>query len=324
MIKVLANDGIDKDGLFMLEEAGFEVSTQNIPQEELGNHLRNFEVLIVRSATKVRKELIDSAPNLKIIARAGVGLDNIDVEYAKSKGIQVFNTPKASSRSVAELTMAHIYTIARMMHSSNRTMPLDGHARFGELKKSYSEGFEIEGKKLGIIGFGNIGQEVAKLALASGMRILPVDKSIDEAVVKFYVFNNENIGLEIKLRTIKFLDMLKEADIITIHVPAGKGTTPILTSEEFGQMKDGVIVINTSRGEVLEENDLLAALNSGKVYGAGLDVFDNEPRPNEELLNHPNVSLTPHIGGSTVQAQMKIGMHLADSIISYFHNKGRV
>lgn len=324
MIKVLANDGIDKDGLFMLEEAGFDVSTQKIPQDELSSHLKNYEVLIVRSATKVRKELIDSAPNLKVIARAGVGLDNIDVEYAKSKGIQVFNTPKASSRSVAELTMAHIYTIARMMHSSNRTMPVDGNSRFGELKKSYSEGFEIEGKKLGIIGFGNIGQEVAKLALASGMRILPVDKKVDEAVVKFYVFNNENIGLEIKLRTIKISDMLKEADIITIHIPAAKGTAPILTKNEFDQMKDGVIIINTSRGEVLEENALISALNSGKVYGAGLDVFENEPRPNEVLLSHPNVSLTPHIGGSTVQAQMKIGMHLADSIISYFHNKGRV
>lgn len=323
MIKVLANDGIDADGLYLLEEAGFQVDTKKIAQEDLSVQLQNYEVLIVRSATTVRKELIDACPNLSVIARAGVGMDNIDVDYAKSKGIKVINTPNASSRSVAELTLAHILTLARNLHISNRRMPAEGNENFGTLKKNTSDGFELEGKKLGIIGFGNIGQEVAKLAMATGMRILPVDSTIDEVKVKFYVFNNENIGLEIKLHTIKMEDMLREADIITFHIPAVKGRY-VISDEEISAMKDGVILINAARGGIIDEKALIKGLNSGKIRAAGLDVFENEPTPGKEILNHPNVSLSAHVGGSTEQALMKVGMQLADSIISHFQSKGRV
>jgi D-3-phosphoglycerate dehydrogenase / 2-oxoglutarate reductase len=323
MLKILANDGLEKDGIFLLEEAGFTVDTQKIAQDDLPSALQNYEVLIVRSATKVRKELIDACPNLKVIARAGVGLDNIDVEYATSKGIKVLNTPNASSRSVAELTLAHILCIARGLHTSNRIMPLEGNTQFSKHKKLGSQGFEIEGKKLGIIGFGNIGQEVAKLALANGMRILPVDPYVDEATVKFYVFNNENIGLEIKLNTVKMSEMLKEADIITLHIPATKGKY-VLGEEEFNAMKNGVVIINTARGGIIDEEALLKALNSGKISAAGLDVFENEPVPRTDLLQHPHVSLSPHIGGSTLQAQTKIGMQMADAIINHYQKKGRV
>lgn len=323
MIKVLANDGIDTDGQFLLEEAGFQVDTNKIAQEDLPTKLPNYEVIIVRSATTVRKDLIDACPNLSVIARAGVGMDNIDVDYARSKGIKVINTPYASSRSVAELTMAHILTVARNLHVSNRRMPAEGNEKFGALKKLTSDGFELEGKKLGIVGFGNIGQEVAKIAMGMGMRILPVDVNIDEVKVKFYVFNNENIGLEIKLHTIKMEDMLKEADIITFHIPAVKGKY-VIGKEEIEAMKDGVVIINASRGGIIDEQALLKGLNSGKIKAAGLDVFENEPKPSMEILNHPNVSMSPHIGGSTEQALMKVGMQLADSIIYHFQSTGRV
>lgn len=310
-MRILVNDGIEPVGKKMLEEAGFEVDMNKIDQADLINKLNAYDAICVRSATKVRKELIDACPNLKAIGRGGVGLDNIDVEYAKSKGIEVINTPAASSRSVAELAMAHCLTIARFVHLSNRQMPVDGDTRFNELKKAYSKGVELEGKVMGITGLGRIGQELARLALGMGMKVLAVDPYVSEVTVKV---GHESYGLEARIVSVSMDEMLKEADFISLHVPSvGKA---VLGRDEFAKMKDGVFVINASRGGTIDEDALLDALNSGKVAAAGLDVFENEPTPRKELLTHPRISLTPHIGASTEEAQNKIGAELAEKMIT--------
>lgn len=310
-MRILVNDGIEPIGKKMLEEAGFEVDMNKIDQADLIHKLNAYDAICVRSATKVRKELIDACPNLKAIGRGGVGLDNIDVEYAKSKGIEVINTPAASSRSVAELAMAHCLTIARFVHLSNRQMPVDGDTRFNELKKAYSKGVELEGKVMGITGLGRIGQELARLALGMGMKVLAVDPYVSEVTVKV---GHESYGLEARIVSVSMDEMLREADFISLHVPSvGKA---VLGRDEFAKMKDGVFVINSSRGGTIDEDALLDALNSGKVAAAGLDVFENEPTPRKELLTHPRISLTPHIGASTEEAQNKIGAELAEKMIA--------
>ena len=270
----------------------------------------------MRSATQIRQPLIDIATNLKLIVRAGVGLDNIDVAYAESKGIKIIATHEASSDSVAELVIAHLFTIARNLHISNREMPMLGNTGFKILKKKYSSGFELSGKTIGIIGFGKIGQSVARLAIGLGMQVMPVDLVQDELKIDVSLYNSEDIALSVKMKTVELEEMLTQADIITVHVPfAGKA---ILTAKEIEKMKTGVVIINTSRGGVVEEAALLQALNEGKVRAAGLDVFKNEPTPNKAILRHPKVSLSPHIGGSTVEAQERIGLAVADAIITFF------
>ncbi len=313
MVKILANDGIHPDGQLLLEEGGFQVDTEKVAQEDLPDVLKDYEVICVRSATKVRKELIDACPNLKIIARGGVGLDNIDVEYAKSKGIQVYNTPKASSRAVAELAFGHMLSLARHLHWSNRVMPGQGDSEFKSIKKATS-GFQLAGKTLGIIGFGRIGQEVAKIGIGMGMNIMPCDLVINEAVID--VYKNQDLSLCVKLETSKWDDVLAKSDFITLHVPGGK--KPLFGKEEFAKMKDGAIIVNTARGGTIDEEALLEALENGKVRGAGLDVFVGEPTPRKELLNHPKISLSAHIGGQTSEAQSSIGMELAEQIIDFF------
>lgn len=309
-MKILVNDGIEAIGKQMLEEAGLEVHTQKIEQEDLINRLNEYDAICVRSATKVRKELIDAAPNLKAIGRGGVGLDNIDVEYARSKGIAVINTPAASSRSVAELAMGHLLGLARFISQSNREMPHKGHKDFNSLKKEYSKGLELEGKTLGIIGFGRIGQEMARVGLGMGMNILATDPFIKEAVV---LLGPASMGLEVKIHTVTLEDILSDADAISLHTPSVE--KPVLGKEEFSKMKEGVILVNCSRGGTVDEDALLEALNSGKVLAAGLDVFDHEPTPREDILRHPRISLTPHIGASTTEAQNKIGSELASKLI---------
>lgn len=315
MKKVLANDGIDKIGKELLERAGFEVDTEKIPQEKLIDVIneKEYTVLIVRSATQVRKDLIEACPNLKIIARGGVGMDNIDVEYAKQKGIVVINTPAASSHSVAELVFAHLFTLIRFLHSSNRTMPINGNSTFSQLKKQYAAGKELKGKTLGIIGFGRIGQEVAKMAIGLQMNIMAYDPYVSSAELELsFPFINKNISVTIKTGT--FENVLKSSDFITLHVPGGN----IISKKEIDLMKNGVIIINASRGGVINEKDLLEALNTDKVAGAGLDVFENEPHPNIELLQHPKVSLSPHTGASTLEAQERIAIELSEKIIQSF------
>ncbi|MBK7939592.1 MAG: D-2-hydroxyacid dehydrogenase [Lewinellaceae bacterium] len=314
MVKILANDGIHPDGRLLLEEAAYLVEEDKVPQEELADRMADYDVLIVRSATKVTKAVIDGGKNLKIIARGGVGLDNIDVEYAQSKGIQVFNTPMASSRAVAELAIAHIFALSRMLNRSNRELAAGGD--FKKLKKAYETGFQIKGKTLGVIGFGRIGQEVAKIALGLGMSVRAHDPYVQEAEVGIQLNDFEDLKLCVKIRTESFDKVIRESDFITFHIPGGGGS--VITSAELSKMKNGVFLINTARGGVIHEEDLLAALESGKVAGVGLDVFENEPNPREALLKHPQVSCTPHIGASTVEAQSYIGMELADKIIAFF------
>lgn len=316
MIKILVNDGMHADGKALLEKAGYEVNTNKIAQADLPAELPAYDVIIVRSATKVRKDLIDACPNLKIIARGGVGLDNIDVDYAKSKGIQVMNTPAASSESVAELVFAHAFSLSRFVYSASRDMPTKGDTEFKSLKKSYAKGVQLRGKTLGIIGFGRIGQETARIGLGMGMNVLPVDPFVKEAKVAVNLFNKQSI--EVALPTVAMDEMLAQADYISLHVPfLGKA---VLSTDEFAKMKDGVIVVNAARGGVIDEDALLAALESGKVAAAGLDVFENEPTPRKDLLAHDRISLTPHIGASTLEAQTNIGLELADQITAFFEN----
>ncbi len=316
MIKILVNDGIHPDGKLLLEEAGYQVDTDKIAQENLPSALPSYDAIIVRSATKVRKELIEICPNLKVIARGGVGLDNIDVDFAKSKGIEVMNTPAASSESVAELVFAHFFTLSRFLQKSNRAMPGKGDSEFKKLKKSYSKGIQLRGKTLGIIGFGRIGQEVARMAIGLGIHVIPVDPLIDEATISINVPHCESLRLEVNLETKKWDELFKKSDLITLHVPGG--SSPLIGKEQFAKMKEGVFLVNAARGGTVDEDALLEALNSGKVAGAGLDVFVNEPTPKRELLEHPNISLTPHTGASTQEAQRNIGLELADKIIAFF------
>ena len=313
-MKVLVNDGMHSTGKAKLEAAGFEVVTDKVEQDNLMSELPAYDAIIVRSATKVRKELIDQCPNLKVIMRGGVGMDNIDVEYARSKGLGVYNTPSASSLSVAELAFAHIFNLARSVYMANRAMPAEGNTAFKTLKKSYSKGMELRGKTIGIIGFGRIGQETAKVALGLGMKVVGVDPFIPSAEVKIELFDGQSVS--VKLETVPMDEMLAQADFISLHIPfTGKA---VLGADEFAKMKDGVIVVNAARGGTVDEDALLEALNSGKVAGAGLDVFVNEPTPRGDLLQHAKVSLSPHIGASTQEAQEKIGLELADQLIAHF------
>lgn len=313
-MKILANDGISKSGIKLLEEGGFEVITTTVAQEQLINYINqnNVSVLLVRSATTARKDLIDACPGLKIIGRGGVGMDNIDVEYAKSKGINVINTPAASSQSVAELVFAHLFSGVRFLYNANRNMPLDGDTKFGALKKAYAKGVELRGKTLGIIGFGRIGQEVAKIGLGLGMKVIATDKFIDEAEVSVDIFDGQSI--KVKIKTIDFESVLSEADFITLHVPAQKEF--VIGSSEIDKMKNGTAIINAARGGVIDEVALIAALDSGKLSFAGLDTFENEPIPAIKVLMNEKVSLTPHIGAATNEAQDRIGTELASQIIS--------
>lgn len=313
MIKILVNDGIHPDGKRLMEEANYHVDLTTIPQEELPKKLPSYDAIIVRSATKVRKELIDQCPNLKVIARGGVGMDNIDVEYARSKGIKVINTPKASSQAVAELVVGHFFTLSRFLHRANRDMAIKGATEFKALKKQYAAGVQLRGKTVGIIGFGRIGQEVARLALGLGMHVLASDLYDNEVNLDL---STSDVAFSVRVTTVPLSRVLSESDYITIHVPSSD--KPVIGAEEIQKLKDGVFLVNTSRGGVIDEAVLLDALESGKVAGAALDVFVNEPTPNADLLNHPKISLSPHIGASTLEAQSNIGLELADSFIEFF------
>ena len=314
MIKVLANDGISKAGQDMLEKAGYHVNTTKIPQEELPSKLNEYDVILVRSATKIRKELIDQCPNLKMVGRGGVGLDNIDVNYAKSKGIDVVNTPAASSQSVAELVIGNMFILSRFLHQANREMPGKGATEFKALKKSYSKGSEVRGKTLGIIGFGRIGRAAASMAMGLGMKVVAHDPFIDKSEIVIEGFGDHII--KVPINTVPKAVVLAASDYLTLHVPSSD--KPLLGAEEFAQMKPTAILINAARGGVVDEDALLNALNNGKLAGAALDVFVGEPTPRQDLLDHPKIALTPHTGASTKEAQDNIGIELAEKIIAKF------
>ena len=313
-MKILANDGVSQSGIDVLTEAGFEVITTNVAQEQLINYINEnkITVLLVRSATTARKELIDSCPGLKIIGRGGVGMDNIDVEYAREKGLSVINTPAASSSSVAELVFAHLFGGVRFLYDSNRNMPLEGESNFKGLKKAYAKGIELRGKTLGIIGFGRIGQEVAKIGLGVGMNVIATDKYIDAAEIEVSLFNGASLKVSIETTTMEHV--LEQSDFISLHVPAQKDY--VIGKKELGMMKDGSVIINAARGGVVDEVALIDALESNKLAFACLDTFENEPKPEVKLLMHPKISLTPHIGAATLEAQDRIGVELGEQIIS--------
>ncbi|RQO40243.1 3-phosphoglycerate dehydrogenase [Chryseobacterium sp. KBW03] len=313
-MKVLANDGISKAGENALKEAGIEILDNRVAQDHVINFINdnNVDVLLVRSATKVRQDLIDACPGLKIIGRGGIGMDNIDVEYAKSKGIKVINTPTASSKSVAELVFGHFISLARFLHESNRLMPLEGDTHFNAMKKSFGNAYELSGKTLGVIGFGSIGQEVVKIGIALGMKVTVLTKSPKTEVLTLNFFDGQSVDFEIT-STNDMDAFLKDADFISINTP--KTNEYIIDTPQFEKMKDGVYIVNTARGGVINEVTLIDFIESGKIAGAALDVFENEPSPELPLLMNPALSLSPHVGGNTVDAQEKIGIELAEQII---------
>ena len=316
MKRILANDGISQAGVNALQNAGFEILTQHVEQDQLIDYINENQIvgLLVRSATKVRKDLIDACPNLKLIGRGGVGMDNIDVDYARSIGRVVVNTPAASSHSVAELVFAHMLSMSRGLYDSNRQMPLEGETNFKGLKKSYSKGTELKGKTLGIIGFGRIGQATAKIAFGLGMDVVLTNKHDVPEHIELELAQNQKVKFGIKNSTLE--EVLMQSDFLTIHVPfQGKA---LISKEQFELMKSNVCIVNAARGGVIDEVELLKALDEGLIAHAALDVFDNEPQPDMRVLMHPKLSLTPHIGGQTTEAQSRIGTELAEKIIEHF------
>lgn len=315
-MRVHANDGISAQAVTSLKEEGFKVTTEHVPQEELAAYInkQHVEVLLVRSATKVRRVLIDECPDLKMIGRGGVGMDNIDVAYAKEKGLTVINTPASSSISVAELVMAHVFTLMRDLHKCNRYMPADGLTRFSEMKKEYGKGAEVRGKVMGVIGFGRIGQWTARYALGNGMKVIYVDSRATAEAIELEVGGNT---VRVPVKMVNMDELLAQADVITMHIPAQKDGLPVLGAEELAKVKPGVIIVNTARGGSIDEDALLSALKDGRVRGAALDVYVGEPTPKAELLTEAKLSLTPHIGAATTEAQGRVGDELADQIIAW-------
>lgn len=318
-MKILANDGISQEGISALEAAGYTVVTENVAQENLVDAINNenYEVLLVRSATTARKDLIDACPNLKFIGRGGVGMDNIDVEYARSIGRIVQNTPAASSQSVAELVMGHLFSISRSLHDSFKNMPTSDNGDFKVLKKKYGKGVELRGKTIAIVGFGRIGQSLAAYALGAGMKVVAVDNKQNPVEIPLQI---EGVGaVTASVTPVATVDeILPIADFISLHIPKQKDGSAVITSAEFAKMKDGVRIVNAARGGVINEDDLIAALASGKVANIALDVYENEPNPRKDLLTNDKIACTPHIGAATVEAQARIGEELAEHIIANF------
>jgi len=311
-MKILANDGISKLGKQLLENEGYTVQTEKVEPQNLIEviNAENYEILLVRSATFVRKDIIDACPNIKLIGRGGVGMDNIDVEYARSKGIKVVNTPDASSQSVAELVIASMFAISRFLNDSYLNM----HSKdFSKLKKQYAKGVELRGKTLGIIGFGRIGHALASYAFGLGMNVLAADNKKFNAEIPVKIGTEHEFIVSLPTTT-NMDEVLAKSDYISIHVPKRSNKQVVIGREQFAKMKDGVRIVNAARGGVVDEQALLEAIDNGKVTACAMDVYENEPNPNIQLLNHPLIACTPHIGASTIEAQNRIGEELAQII----------
>ncbi len=311
-MKILANDGMDPVGKSILEKAGFQVDTTPIPTEDLPFILKNYDAITVRSTTKIRKELIDQLSTIKLIGRGGVGMDNIDVDYARSKGIIVVNTPAASSVSVAELVFAHFLSGVRFLYDSNRNMPQLKGANFNDLKKKYAAGTELKGKSLGIIGLGRIGKEVARIGIGFGMKVFGHDPYLNEISLPFSIMEHSFV---LPIPNLNLPSLLEEVDFLSLHIPTTNDGKAFIGRSELQKMKKGSAIVNSSRGGLVDEEALLEALNAGHLSFAGLDVYENEPKPSEKILSHPRISLSPHIGASTLEAQERIGKELAEIII---------
>lgn len=321
--RVHANDGISSKGKEHLVLAGFTVTTHAVPQDQLADFLNKEQVgiLLVRSATKVRRELIDACPGLKMIGRGGVGMDNIDKVHAEARGIIVFNTPAASSISVAELVMAHLFNLMRGLHEANREMPPRGATHFKDLKKAHGKGLELRGKTLGIIGFGRIGQWTARYAIGAGMNVIVNDSRNGTRQLAVPLGGGHSIAA-VSIEHVPLEDLLPRCDAVSLHVPAQPDGRAVIGAKEIALMKDGAVLVNTARGGSVDEDALLAALKSGKLRGAALDVFTNEPTPRADLLAQPNLSLSPHIGAATIEAQDRIGEEIAHVIIEHYAKAG--
>lgn len=298
-MKVLANDGLEISAINEIKKNGIYIETNHLDKEELIENIKNYDVLVVRSNTKVTSDVLEAGAkgNLKLVIRAGVGIDNIDLDYAKKVGIKVSNIPDASSDSVAELALGHMFSVARYIAVANYTM------RNGQWNKKQYKGSEIAGKILGIIGMGRIGKALAGKAEALGMKIIYAD----------VLGKQDNLAYE-------FMDLdnlLKVSDYVSLHVPYDKDKGALISSREISMMKEGAVIINCARGKVVDEEALLEGLNSGKLAGAGIDVFEQEPSKNTELINHERVSVTPHIGASTKEAQERIGKEVAAIVINF-------
>jgi D-3-phosphoglycerate dehydrogenase len=311
-MKILANDGISPAGEAAVKNYGFEISTEFVAQDQLIDTINKegYSALLVRSATKVRKDIIDNCPGLKLIGRGGVGMDNIDVEYARSKGIHVVNTPASSSLSVAEMVMAQAFAFSRFLHKSYADMPSKGASEFKALKKAYAKGTELRGKTMGIIGMGRIGQALASYALGCGMDVVFYDRSRSSAEITLNIANHGDVTVSLNKSDLN--TVLSSSDYLSLHVPAQANGNAILGESEFAQMKNSAILINTARGNSIDANALVNALDSNSLRGAIMDVFENEPTPNPALLVHPKIATTPHTGAATLEAQERIGLELAD------------
>ena len=316
-MKVLANDGISQNSKKELIDLNFKIFDTKIDQSELIKYINrnHIEIILVRSATIINSEILNNCKSIKLIGRAGVGLDNIDLISAKKNNVRVFNTPNASSISVAELVISHLLSANRNLHITNRSMPLNGETKFKEIKSHSSECKEVMFKTLGIIGLGRIGQEVAKRAFSLGMNVVAFDKNIEKIKIQLDYIKNQNIFFDLKTSSLD--DVLKESDFITLHIPK-INDKPFIGRDEFDTMKKGVGIINTSRGGLIDESELIKFLNNKKVSFAALDVYENEPVPNIQLLMHDKISLSPHIGGSTVEAQERIGDEIVKEIKSFY------
>ena len=312
-MNILANDGISPSGLKALKEAGHNITTDFIEADKLKAYINDNKIdgVLVRSATKIRQDLMDACPTLKFVGRGGVGMDNIDVQYGRDKGLKIFNTPSASSQSVAELVMSHIFSLSRSVHASNRTMPTEGVGGFKTLKKAYGKGFEVRGKTLGILGFGRIGRSLASYALGCGMKVIATDNNTTNGVVELDI-NGNKITVDCPLMSME--DLLKKSDMVSLHIPAQTNGMAVIGEAQFNMMKPGALLINAARGGVVDEDALLTALDSGKLGGAALDVFVGEPSPRADVLAHPAISLTPQTGAATGEAQDRIGLELASQI----------
>ncbi|MCB0772136.1 MAG: D-2-hydroxyacid dehydrogenase [Flavobacteriales bacterium] len=315
-MRVHANDGISADALEQLKEEGFVVTTEKVPQDKLAEYINKEKVdaLLVRSATKVRKDLIDACPELKLIGRGGVGMDNIDVEHARKKGLRVVNTPGSSSISVAELVMAHLFSLSRDLYKSNRRMPTEGRTAFNEMKKEYGKGTELRGKTLGILGYGRIGRWVARYALGAGMKVIYTDNT---ATVDYIELELNGETHRVGIKQVPIEELLAKSDFVTIHVSVRPNDPVALGPKEFAMMRPGMVLINAARGNSIDEHALVQALKSGRIKAAGLDVFMDEPTPDAELLGLPNVSLSPHVGAATVEAQARVGRELAEQLVAW-------
>ena len=315
-MKILANDGISNEGKIALEKAGYTVITDKVNQDDLISYVNanNIEIILVRSATTIRKVVIDSCPGLKLLGRGGVGMDNIDVAYAREKGLTVINTPASSSQSVAELVMGQLFAGARSLHDSFKQMETGD---FSALKKKYGKGIELRGKTIAIVGFGRIGQSLASYALGCGMKVIAVNNHDIVADIPLEIQGLGEVKVSLK-STSDLNSALKEADFISLHIPKQADGSAVIRKAEFDLMKKGVVLVNAARGGVVNESDLLEALAAGKVAYAGLDVFENEPNPRADLLNNEKIGTTPHIGAATNEAQDRIGLELADLIVKQF------